>query len=419
MPLPRALASRLRSTTFRRSVALVGLLTLPTLALSTSAVDELAFLDQALTSPVIAARLQASRARVAADGTHPALFQNPSVQGRHEEARGIAGATTDAVTASWTLELGFPGPVEGRAATLQAEAGEALRRAEVVDTVCTLRRGALDLWVANERQAAMDEGHARLDRLLRHLEALATAGDTSPYELDRARAADTIHQALHDKALVETEAIRSRLEGLTGTVWQDVDLLPLETPVLDAPPRDPLLAALQTEHSAAERSLVAARRAAVPDLNLFGGTRWDAPPRTTDRSRGWEAGASLSVPLFERNQVAIAEAQARLTDIEAEVTRRSAEVEAHVLAARRRVEALGPLPPPVDGLRLWQGALSRYEAGESSLEDLLRVTETVTTARIARAEAEQLRRAARLDLSCALGFFPEPSLQRLVEETLR
>src|SRR5690606_20190882 len=152
---------------------------------------------------------------------------------------------------------------------------------------------------------------------------------------------------------------------------------------------DPTLQALLAEVDAAELRLAAAKRAAVPDIVVSGGTRWDAPPGTPDRSLGWEAGAALEIPAFARNQRGIADAEASLAEARAHATARKALLAARVGSAARRLSALGDLPPPLPG-DLWTGAVARYTAGEASIDELLVVAGDVEAARLARIDGERL-----------------------------
>ncbi|MCK6507758.1 TolC family protein, partial [Myxococcota bacterium] len=214
-----------------------------------------------------------------------------------------------------------------------------------------------------------------------------------------------------------------------------VDLLPLAPPApgddpgaaaLDTDPlvaapllAAPLLTALRAERDAAARSLAAARRAALPDLAVEGGARWDGDPRGGTRATGFELGAGLELPLFDRQRAEIAAARARLAEAEALLARHQAERARRVAAAVEATRQLGPPTGSVDAEAVWAGARARYRQGEASIDDLLQAAADVAAAGAAQAEREALRRRAALDLSCATGAFPEPELQSLYEESAR
>lgn len=424
-PAPRP-ALRPSSTTLCRVIAVVGLLG-PEVALAAEpppATSEATLVAEALTGPVAAARLEAISARSAAAGTAPSVLANPFLEGRHEEARGPAGASTDALTASWTLDLGFSGLAAGDAASASRAALEGHQRAAVAEVVCEVRRASLDLWAADSRRLAVEEAHERLERLVTRLGEMSEAGEVAGYDVARVHVADAVHRADRDRAIVEAERARAALGALVGARVAAVSLLPvvphpaLSADAADLAQRDPVLTALLREVEAAEARVAAAQRAAVPDLVVFGGARRDAPPGTRDTTLGWEAGAAIEVPAFTRNQPAIAEAEADVSEARAAATEREALLRAERLAAASLLAALGELPlaPPED---LWEGAVARYQGSESSIDELLVVAEAVESARIARIDGEHLRRGAHLGLACALADFPEPELRTVFEEALR
>ncbi len=182
---------------------------------------------------------------------------------------------------------------------------------------------------------------------------------------------------------------------------------------------DPVLRALAREREAAERGLVAARRAALPEVLLSGGARWDALPDGSARTPGYELGAGLSLPVFDRNQVAVGARRAELAALDARQVEREASVRAAAESAWQRAASLGPIAPPLATEGLWQGAVDRYTAGESSIDALLAATADIEAAELASQQGAALRRSANLDLSCTIGVFPEPAIQAILEEHAR
>jgi len=413
-------------TTLRRTAGGLWLMAagLALAAEPSAPMDEGSLIETALSRPVVAARVAAIEARATADGTAPPALSNPFVEGRHEEARGPAGASTDAVTASWSFDLGFASAPAGRAASLHRASLGDRRRAAVTEVVCAVRHATLDLWSAERRRAAVEEGHERLERLVARLEEMAAVGEIAGYDVARVQIADAAHRAERDQAVVDAEHARTALSRFIGTRVEQVSLLSvvphpaLTAPRADLATTDPLLAALQRDAEAAELRVASAKRAAVPDLVVFGGARWDAPPGTQDRSLGWEAGAALEVPAFARNQQGIADAEAELAEARVRIVERESLLLVRVEAVARRLEVLGALQPLPSG-DLWSGAVDRYVAGESSIDELLVVAGDVEAARIAHLEGERLRREAHLDLACTLADFAEPALRPVLEEALR
>lgn len=382
------------------------------------------------------ARLEATRAGGAAASVAAPFLEDPVLEVRHEAARGPAGATTDAVGGS--LVLGLGGLAEAQAARLRARAAGAWQRAAVVEAVCETRRGALDLWLAVERARAAGAAQERLERLLASVQSQVAAGEAAAHDGARLALAVAAHRQERHAAVASAGEARAALSALAGQPVSQVALLPLSPPaaasgvgpagqgsaaeealVQEALAADPVLVALREERDAAARSLGAARLAALPEVALSAGARWDGLPDGTGRTPGYEVGAGLSLPLFDRNQVEIAARRAELARLEAALVERQASVEAMVQAAWWQVDALGTPPPAVDAEATWQGSLRRHAAGETDLEELLAVAADVEAALRATAEGDALRRGARLALSCAVGAFPEPEIQALLEEHTR
>ena len=146
-----------------------------------------------LSAPVAQSELDAVRADTLADGTGTSLLMSPTLDARREEARGPAGATTNAIGAAVTVDLGLSALGDTRAAHLRAMAGEYDAQAMALAAVCELRAEALDLWAANASGAVSESGHERFDELLATLALLAQAGEVSGYDLDRAGLASAAH----------------------------------------------------------------------------------------------------------------------------------------------------------------------------------------------------------------------------------
>lgn len=416
-------ALRAGITTFCSIVATLSLWA--TAAGAAEGVGEVELVRAALDGPVLMAERTAALARAEAAGTATRRLPNPTVEGRREQANGPAGASTDVFGGTLTLDLGAAGLAERRAAALRGEASEARHEAHAVDAICAVRASALDLWLAGQRVEVVARTHERLSEVADSLDAMATVGEVAGYDRDRAALAVAAHAVVLDAGAGELLGAQSGLSALVGRPVVEVTLAPL-TPlealqgsVADALVADPELAALRREREAAARAMSAARRAAMPDLVLSGGGRWDAMPDGSERTPGYEIGAGLELPLFDRNQAAVAEAKAELAMLDAQLAQREAEVTARVEAAWRQLERLGPIPERASGATIWDGALDRYTGGESSIDELLTVAGDVEAAGLASLEAATLRRRARLELSCAVGAFPEPELQALLEESLR
>lgn len=393
------------------------------------AASEVELLRLALSGPALNAELTAVVARGKAQGTGPALLANPELTGRHEQEGGGDGSTTDAVGAALRLDLGMPSLAARRAAQLLAQSTPSRTRAAALQAVCVVRADALAQWQAQEQLGATEEAMARLESLERDMGRLAEAGEASRYDRDRVALARLSLGVERDSLRVEAAHAMAALSGWTGAPVPQVSLAPSferedGSGALEAAlGADPTLVALRLERDAAGRSVAAARRSTLPELVVEGGARWDAPANGAaggaGRSPGFEVGGALELPIFDWNRAELSDAQASLREAEADVLRREAELRQRVEAARLAAELLGAGPAALDAGAVWTGAVARYAQGEASIDELLEAAQDVAEASAAMAVGEALRRRAALDLSCAVGAFPEPEIQSLYEEFAR
>lgn len=370
-----------------------------------------------------ASGIAAADQRARAAGIGPALFDNPELGVRHEQANGPAGASTDAVTGTWTVDLGLAAASERRAASFRRDQQphrEALAR---LDQICRVRSELIELWALQERAEAGRRGTSRFDALTGTLQAWTEAGELSGYERDRVGLSAATHRVAAEGAIGEHEAARARWSELTALAIDRVALEPIpERPDLDATRTaalsgHPELAALRMERDARRHELSAARREGLPDLTVAGGVRWDALPDGTSREPGYEIAGAIELPVFGQSRDAAAAARATHDEGAALLQRREAEIAAQVSGAFARSEALGPALELPDTAVTWKGAVGRYEAGEGSIDELLQVAESIESAELAAVEHRRLRHRAALALSCAAGTFPEPAIQAVLEES--
>ena len=383
---------------------------------------EATVLRSVLSGPVTQSTLQAADAASTARSTLPALLANPTLEARHEEARGAVGATTDVVSVGLTVDPAFASISARSAARLRGEAADHHRQALLLTTLCEARHEALSLWAATEQARITAQTAGALAEVLATLDRIVEAGEAAGYDRDRAALELFAHQAAAAEARGEQSARQARLSAQTGAPISAVQLAPLPplpalTEALSASAAHPLLVALQLDEDAAGQETAAARRAAVPDLYLSGGTRWDAPPQGGQAEQGYEVGAAIALPVFERSRIArqtaaAAQAAASATYAEARMVLQST-----VEGAWHRAAALETIAPPED--TLWEDTRVRYLAGEADINELLQVTAALGVARQAAVTAEHRYRSARLELSCAVGRFAVPEIQAVYEEAIR
>lgn len=388
---------------------------------------ESVLLARLLSGPMALAALHAAESTGEAAALRRPTLPNPTLEARHEEARGPAGASTDLLGGAVTLDLGLAGTAEARAASLRRQAAAQGRHAAVLEEVCGLRGELLGRWVALEEVAIAESTQGRLERIAAGLDELAARGEVAPYDRDRARLDALAHApalATARRALAERQAVLDAHLGGAGVAPQvtlaALGPLPDRAALLEqALAGQPALRALRLEEQAAQATEAAARRAALPDLEIAGGVRWDAPPTGGASAQGFEVGGALEVPLFDRGQVAIRSAGADQAALAAQRLRAEAEVRAQIEGAWSQASSTATPPPRTDAAALWQGAERRYTAGEGSIDELLQVASAIAAAQRAEVQWAHLHRRARLDLSCAAGRFDEPEIQSVLEDALQ
>jgi outer membrane protein TolC len=239
--------------------------------------------------------------------------------------------------------------------------------------------------------------------------ASAQSGDASGYARDRVTLAATAHRVALQRAESHKAELQARLFAYTGlrvdtlTLGPVDPLPPLEQALQLAIAQDATLEELEHAQLASAKGLRAERRAAAPDLLITGGARWDAMPDGTGRTPGFEVGAVLELPLFDRNQQAIAGARAESAASEAALAAHTADLTARVESSWHRAHQSVAPAQAVDSDSLWAGARAQFLAGEATLDELLMAMDAIEGAHLAYAEGEVLRRSAYLDLACATG----------------
>jgi cobalt-zinc-cadmium efflux system outer membrane protein len=157
-----------------------------------------------------------------------------------------------------------------------------------------------------------------------------------------------------------------------------------------------------TEAERARLALDRAKAGAVPNVTLGGGYNAD----NTDQTAGASISIEAPLPLWDRRQGAIQEAQARvasslaaLRGAETRLTRDTAEALARYKAARRQVQRLARdvLPRLQEGLDL---TLKAYQAGSTQVtfSDVLTAEQGLNGARLTLAEARRSLWQAVADL---------------------
>jgi cobalt-zinc-cadmium efflux system outer membrane protein len=364
----------------------------------------------------IAAEVDAARADVVAAGVRP----DPSVSVEREEVFPDGGLATS------YLRLAVPLEISGRRGA-RVSAARALVEAAAAEgdgarwqlSIEALRR----FRIAAYERARVELLRAERAALVQAVEVVrkrTTAGAASGYHLQRIE----LELAAYDDriAAAETELATARIElGALVGMAAGVDAagtleLPGDPPALEA-----LLGAAvheRADYRAAGARLEGARalsraagRAWIPELAVSGGVMaQDVGDGAT--ARGYAAGLSLSIPIFDRGQAERARAAAQ---------RRAAEAERRVLerdvpaAVRARHQALAQILARARAVRrdqlarldqLLRSAETGYREGGGNVVELLDAYAAARDTRLRELELRRDARLAELGLWLALGRRP-------------
>lgn len=260
-----------------------------------------------------------------------------------------------------------------------------------------VRRSLLELQAARETEALLQRQQATQAGIAKLLEAQLAAGAVSPFEVSQAHVAhDTTRLALHDAERLAAEARAQLADALSlpGTALVGVPLTFDTTapPALPAPEvrrqavlHRPDLLGVLAEYAAAQAALQLEIAKQYPDLNLGPGYLLD---RTDNR---WSLGVMITLPVFNQNQGAIAEAEARRTETAARFTALQARVLGEIDRAIAGYRALLAKTATADAL------LARLQAQEKSAQEMVAAGELSRLALLTAQLELSTGRLARLD----------------------
>lgn len=353
--------------------------------------------------------IAAARARVAA-----VVRPNPVVSLNREQLRGdgsLAGQPLrgdgrnyqeTTLSAGQTLEIGGQRGLRRRVAEREVEAAEARLAAERLRLGLAVRQAYVRAAAAETRLGTFRTAAEVFRTVERAGTARLVEGDISRYDLQRLRVERARFETLLADARLELLGAGRELALLVNsdnlraaTLLLPADTLDLTQVAAVALPDSALAAALARADVRAAASEVEAARAGVelqqrrriPDLTLSAGYK-----NQGDGFQGVVLGASLPVPLWDRNRGLIAEAEALRASAEARYALALRNAEADVLRAAERVRSLRARAALLDEGQLADsdGLLSTarvaYAEGEVSLLELLDAAEAFRTARQTRTD---------------------------------
>ena len=263
-----------------------------------------------------------------------------------------------------------------------------------------------------QRKEVADAESARADDDLRAAQALVKAGREAELRVAQARASAAAAQAAVQSSSADAAEALERLAVLVGVTepFTRIDhpfLATVATPPALAewtPASAPALASAAAEHDALSAQITVEQKRTMPDIGVSVGMRrfgWSSEKAAT-------IGVSASIPLFDRNQAGVDAARERAAGaalrvdaarLEALALRRSSI--AQVQASDRRLQAAlqGELAA-FDAYRLGRVG---YDAGKTSLLELLAIRRALLDATALTIEARLARVRALATLSLAEG----------------
>jgi cobalt-zinc-cadmium efflux system outer membrane protein len=360
-------------------------------------------------------RLAASRAAIdvaAADLVDAAIHPNPTLSINTTnivQGEDTFGHSQELVGLDIPILIGGQRGHRTRAAEARVVARRAGVDADQAKAELDIRRRFLALAAAQRKAAALATAldDARTVRAI--VAGRQQAGAKSPYELERTDLALAALASRHDEAVTDVTAASGELAAAVGIAgWQPRAAGPFEPPVAPAaaaaPGADhPDLVVGAAALAAARRDEAAAHADAVPTPSLqlqgFG---------TTDpQGIAVTVGVAIPLPVFDRNQGAVARARAQQRAAELDHLATGAELTAELAHAtavevarcdavtRFRAGAIERLP------RVRAMAEASYRSGQGGIVELLDALDAITEARLREIELVAAALAAELDARAA------------------
>jgi len=298
-------------------------------------------------------------------------------------------STTITLQLSQLIELGGKRAARTEATQLARDLAGWDYERERIKVLTETQRAYVEVLSAQGRTALSKQVVALAEEVAAAAAKRVTAGKVSPVEETKARVATTSVRIELTRAERELEAARKRLAATWGSttprfkralgVLEAVLPIPSLEQLMERLRQNPELARWATELAERQAVIALEETRAIPDLTAsFGVRRFEEPG-----DDALVVGISLPLPVFNRNQGAILEAQRRLTTAEEE--RRTAEVRvATVLSsayqtlagAHAEIAALKAQVLP-GAQSAFEGASIGYRLGKFGLLDVLDAQRTL------------------------------------------
>ena len=359
----------------------------------------------------VRAGVDVARADVLAAGRLP----NPRVIFNREAVAGIA---EHMLMVSQVLPVSGRRSLDVSAASARVEAATSRADAEIRRLRADLRLSFTDLWVAQTRERELARSLDRLYALAEVLGRREAAGEAAGF--DRLRADREAIDVEADRAAAATE--RARAQAMLVSFFPSAPDEVVEAVMTERPPAmlpsledlvaraeasRPKLLGLRHELEAAALAERAAGRRAIPEPEVFAGTK-SSNAGTGDV--GTIVSVHVSVPLFARGRPERAAAQARAAQARADVEVLRLTLRAQIggwrdaLVARRDSAARYRTAVTANAEQIERIALVSYEAGERGILELLDAYRIGASARVRQATLDAAVREAEVELEFVSGW---------------
>ncbi|MDP3392040.1 MAG: TolC family protein [Methylococcaceae bacterium] len=321
-------------------------------------------------NPELSAYSWESRAQEAAT-LQAGLFPNPTFNANAANFgnRVIQGFDGDVVTLelSQLIELGGKRTARIEAAALTKQLADWDYEAKRADVLTQVTQAFIDVLAAQQRLALTQQTHDLANQTAVTTAARVQAGKVSPVEETKAKVARASVQIELMRARKELEAARKRLVAGWGSttprfesVAGNLDSIPAPSSLDSLQQRlskNPDLARWATEITQRQALIVMEKSKAIPDVTATVGASQYLMPN----DYALVVGFSVPLPVFDRNQGRIQEAEHRLTKAEQEM--RNTEVRI-TTALNTAYQALDAAHSEIMTLRqeILPGAQSAYDA---------------------------------------------------------
>jgi cobalt-zinc-cadmium efflux system outer membrane protein len=266
--------------------------------------------------------LRAGEAREIQAGLRPNPELSVEVEdvGGSNELEGFDGSQTT-LQLGQLIELGGKRKARLRAARLDREVAGIDYEGIRLDVLARTTQAFVDVLAAQESVRLADEGAALAAEVRDAAQRRLRAGIAPPVEVSRAAIAESNARVERDQAMRALDGARQALASSWGATAARFERAEGDLERVGAPPTlealsvsldaNPDLIRWRSEREKRQAALALARSQATPDVEIGPGVRYLAGPD----SAAFLLSARVPLPLFHRNQGAIAEADHRLGQV--------------------------------------------------------------------------------------------------------